>query len=54
MILVGTVPAVAGSYAVYYALDETNLLPSRLLPVAGMISGGSPSSRPSRPCATGC
>ncbi len=40
VILVGTVPAVAGSYAVYYALDETNLLPSRLLPVAGMILWG--------------
>ncbi len=37
VILVGTVPAVAGSYAVFYALDETNLLPSRLLPVAGAI-----------------
>ncbi|WP_342164105.1 DUF3772 domain-containing protein [Methylobacterium sp. SD21] len=40
VILVGTVPAVAGSYAVFYALDETNLLPSRLLPVAGAILGG--------------
>ncbi len=37
VILVGTVPAVAGSYAVYYALDATDLLPSRLLPVAGAI-----------------
>ncbi|MCJ2072049.1 DUF3772 domain-containing protein [Methylobacterium sp. J-030] len=40
VILLGTVPAVAGSYAVYYALDATNLLPSRLLPVAAAISGG--------------
>ncbi|MDP4021657.1 DUF3772 domain-containing protein [Methylobacterium sp. NEAU 140] len=40
VILLGTVPAVAGSYAVYYALDSTNLLPSRLLPVAGAILGG--------------
>ncbi len=37
VILIGTVPAVAGSYAVYYALDATDLLPSRLLPVAGAI-----------------
>ncbi|KQO72547.1 mechanosensitive ion channel protein MscS [Methylobacterium sp. Leaf469] len=35
--LLGTVPAVLGSYAVYYALDVTNLLPMRLLPVAGAI-----------------
>lgn len=35
--LLGTVPAVVGSYAVYYALDVTNLLPMRLLPVAGAI-----------------
>ena len=40
VILVGTVPAVAGSYAVYYALDATDLLPSRLLPVAAAILGG--------------
>ena len=40
VILLGTVPAVAGSYAVYYALDATNLLPSRLLPVAAAILGG--------------
>ncbi len=40
VILLGTVPAVAGSYAVYYALDSTNLLPSRLLPVAAAILGG--------------
>lgn len=39
VILLGTVPAVAGSYAVYYALDATNLLPSRLLPVAAAILG---------------
>ena len=35
--LLGTVPAVAGSYAVYYALDATDLLPQRLMPVAGAI-----------------
>ncbi|GJD36242.1 DUF3772 domain-containing protein [Methylobacterium aerolatum] len=40
VILVGTVPAVAGSYAVYYALDATDLLPSRLLPVAAAILFG--------------
>ncbi|MGU3540271.1 DUF3772 domain-containing protein [Methylobacterium sp. A54F] len=40
VVLLGTVPAVAGSYAVYYALDATDLLPSRLLPVAGAILGG--------------
>ena len=40
VILLGTVPAVAGSYAVYYALDATDLLPSRLLPVAAAILGG--------------
>ncbi|AWN44305.1 DUF3772 domain-containing protein [Methylobacterium durans] len=40
VILLGTVPAVVGSYAVYYALDATDLLPSRLLPVAGSILGG--------------
>ncbi|WP_245516530.1 DUF3772 domain-containing protein [Methylobacterium segetis] len=40
VILLGTVPAVVGSYAVYYALDATDLLPSRLLPVAGAILGG--------------
>jgi small-conductance mechanosensitive channel len=40
VILVGTVPAVAGSYAVYFALDATDLLPSRLLPVAGAILFG--------------
>ncbi|MBE7248045.1 MAG: DUF3772 domain-containing protein, partial [Actinomycetospora chiangmaiensis] len=40
VILVGTVPAVAGSYAVYYALDATDLLPSRLLPVAAAILTG--------------
>lgn len=54
VILLGTVPAVAGSYAVYYALDATNLLPSRLLPVAAAILGGSPSSPSWRPSATGC
>ncbi|GJD81427.1 hypothetical protein NBEOAGPD_4675 [Methylobacterium gregans] len=40
VILVGTLPAVAGSYAVYYALDATDLLPSRLLPLAGAVLGG--------------
>ncbi len=40
VILLGTVPAAAGSYAVYYALDATDLLPSRLLPVAGAILAG--------------
>ena len=41
VILLGTVPAVAGSYAVYYAAAAvTNLLPSRLLPVAAAILGG--------------
>lgn len=38
--LVGTVPAVVGSYAVYYALDATDLLPLRLLPLAAAILGG--------------
>ncbi|KQP52896.1 mechanosensitive ion channel protein MscS [Methylobacterium sp. Leaf106] len=38
--LLGTVPAVVGSYAVYYALDSTDLLPQRLMPVAGAILGG--------------
>ena len=38
VILLGTVPAVAGSYAVYYALDATDLLPSA--PAAG--GGGDP------------
>ncbi|MET0259027.1 MAG: DUF3772 domain-containing protein, partial [Methylobacterium sp.] len=37
VLLLGTVPAVAGSYAVYYALDATDLLPTRLMPVAGAI-----------------
>ncbi len=40
VILLGTLPAVAGSYAVYYALDATDLLPSRLLPFAGAVLGG--------------
>ncbi|GJE58601.1 hypothetical protein MPOCJGCO_0683 [Methylobacterium trifolii] len=40
VLLLGTVPAVVGSYAVYYALDATDLLPSRLLPVAGAILAG--------------
>ncbi|WP_336485270.1 DUF3772 domain-containing protein [Methylobacterium nigriterrae] len=40
VILLGTVPAVLGSYAIYYALDATDLLPSRLLPVAGAIVSG--------------
>jgi potassium-dependent mechanosensitive channel len=40
VILVSTLPAVAGSYAVYYALDATDLLPSRLLPFAGAVLGG--------------
>lgn len=35
--LVGTVPALAGSYAVYYALDATDLMPPRLMPMAGAI-----------------
>ncbi|MCK2054314.1 mechanosensitive ion channel family protein [Methylobacterium sp. 37f] len=38
--LLGTIPAIIGSYAVYYALDATDLLPLRLLPVAGAILGG--------------
>lgn len=37
VLLLGTVPAVAGSYAVYYALDITGLLPQRLMPIAGAI-----------------
>ncbi|GEO97951.1 mechanosensitive ion channel protein MscS [Methylobacterium haplocladii] len=37
VLLLGTVPAVAGSYAVYYALDATDLLPTRLMPVASAI-----------------
>ncbi|MCJ2107311.1 DUF3772 domain-containing protein [Methylobacterium sp. E-041] len=40
VLLLGTVPAVIGSYTVYYALDATDLLPSRLLPVAGAILAG--------------
>ncbi|WP_264046780.1 DUF3772 domain-containing protein [Methylobacterium flocculans] len=40
VLLLGTVPALIGSYAVYYALDATDLLPLRLLPVAGAILGG--------------
>lgn len=40
VLLLGTVPAVLGSYAVYYALDATSLLPQRLLPVAGSILFG--------------
>ena len=35
--LVGTVPALVGSYAVYYALDATDLMPPRLMPMAGAI-----------------
>lgn len=38
--LLGTIPAFIGSYAVYYALDATDLLPLRLLPAAGAILGG--------------
>ena len=38
--LLGTVPAVLGSYAVYYALDATDLMPARLLPIAGAILAG--------------
>lgn len=38
--LLGTVPAIAGSYAVYYALDATDLLPQRLMPVASAILVG--------------
>ena len=37
VLLVGTGPAVVGSYAVYYALDATEMVPQRLLPVAGAI-----------------
>ncbi|GLS42503.1 mechanosensitive ion channel protein MscS [Methylobacterium brachythecii] len=37
VLLLGTVPAVVGSYAVYYALDATDLLPTRLMPVASAI-----------------
>ncbi|MEH3116998.1 MAG: DUF3772 domain-containing protein [Methylorubrum populi] len=40
VLLLGTLPALAGSYAVYYALDATELLPSRFLPVASTILGG--------------
>ncbi|WP_430910669.1 DUF3772 domain-containing protein [Methylobacterium sp. sgz302541] len=40
VLLLGTVPAVIGSYAIYYALDATDLLPSRLLPVAAAVTGG--------------
>ncbi|GJE26096.1 DUF3772 domain-containing protein [Methylobacterium organophilum] len=37
VLLLGTGPAIAGSYAIYYALDVTDLLPQRLLPVASAI-----------------
>lgn len=37
VLMLGTVPAVVGSYAVYYALDATDLLPSRLMPVVSAI-----------------
>lgn len=40
VLLLGTLPAVAGSYAIYYALDATELLPARYLPVASAILGG--------------
>ncbi|HJE24166.1 MAG TPA: DUF3772 domain-containing protein [Methylorubrum populi] len=40
VLLLGTLPAVAGSYAIYYALDATELLPARFLPVASAILGG--------------
>ncbi|MFG5121218.1 DUF3772 domain-containing protein [Methylorubrum sp. POS3] len=40
VLLLGTLPAVAGSYAIYYALDATELLPVRFLPVASAIVGG--------------
>ncbi len=40
VLLLGTIPAFIGSYAIYYALDATDLLPLRLLPVAGAILGG--------------
>ncbi|KAB7782583.1 DUF3772 domain-containing protein [Methylorubrum populi] len=40
VLLLGTLPALAGSYAVYYALDVTELLPARFLPVASTILGG--------------
>ncbi|MCG5247267.1 DUF3772 domain-containing protein [Methylorubrum extorquens] len=40
VLLLGTLPALAGSYAVYYALDVTELLPARFLPVASIILGG--------------
>lgn len=35
--LIGTVPALIGSYAVYYALDATDLMPPRLMPLAGAV-----------------
>ncbi|CAO4155263.1 Mechanosensitive ion channel protein MscS [Methylorubrum thiocyanatum] len=40
VLLLGTLPALAGSYLVYYALDVTELLPARFLPVASTILGG--------------
>ncbi|WP_232628982.1 DUF3772 domain-containing protein [Methylobacterium sp. Leaf118] len=40
VLLLGTLPAVAGSYMIYFALDATELLPSRFLPVASAIVGG--------------
>ncbi|GJE70649.1 DUF3772 domain-containing protein [Methylorubrum podarium] len=40
VLLLGTLPALAGSYAVYFALDVTELLPARFLPVASTILGG--------------
>ncbi|MBX9933316.1 MAG: DUF3772 domain-containing protein [Methylobacterium sp.] len=35
--LLGTVPALIGSYAVYYALDVTDLMPPRLMPLTGAV-----------------
>jgi small-conductance mechanosensitive channel len=40
ILLLGTVPAVAGSFAVYAALKAVGFLPQRLAPVAGTILGG--------------
>ncbi len=40
VLLIGTVPAVVGSYVMYWALDATNMLSGRLVPVAGSILVG--------------
>ncbi len=37
VLLLGTAPAIVGSYAVYFALDATDLMPARLMPVVGAI-----------------